>query len=410
MTRAKANPLLRTRQMILPPSQRSDAAHLLTAVAARGDFALPRCTGCGRFVWPIPEACPACLAEVTPAPAPRGGRVISATSAMVPAHPYFRVRAPWRVGLVALDCGPQAIVHLHPKADAGAKVELTLMLDRAGQAVLHAGPKGGDMASDPQWQEMVADPRDRRVLITDARHFAALPLARALAKAGAASIHLGLPEPWKPFAGRAELEAVPGVRLVELDVTSDRSVTDLAGDLAGRVEIMINTADLVRPGGLLGATAAVDAKAMADVVTQGLLRLARGFAPAMAFRGADGDRGAVAWVNLLSVYAKAHPPGWAGYAAAHAGALAMSHALRAELAAGGVRLMTVLSGPTGDPGFQTEPPPKVTAKALTDAILGGLNRGLEEVVVGDLARDLMARLEDNPKGVERAFWNRGAQG
>ena len=113
---------------------------------------------------------------------------------------------------------------------------------------------------------------------------------------------------------------------------------------------------------------------------------------------------------MLSVFARAHPPGWAGYAAAHAAALALSHALRADLAAGGVRLVTVLTGPTEDGWFQTVDPPKVTARALADAILKALTNGLEEVAVGDVAKDLLARLEENPKAVERELAQGGLTG
>ena len=399
--RKKANPLRRTRRPLLPPEARSRSAHLLTAAAARGRFDLPCCIGCGRVIWPMPEACPDCLSEVATAPAPRGARVISITTAEVPADSYFRERAPWRVGLVSMDCGPQAIVHMHPDAKAGDPVQLTLMLDRAGQAVLHAAPKGAAMQADPQYHEMTADPAARRVLITDARHLAALPLARALMDAGAHSVHLGVPEAWKPLPARAAFEAIAGVHLVELDVSSDRSVTDLAADLGGKVEILINTADLPRPGGLLGPTAQVQAREMSDVIAQGLMRLARAFGPAMAGRGADGPLGAVAWVNLLSVFGRATPPGWAGYGAAHASALALSQVLRAELGTGGVRLVTLLTGPTEDDWFQTMGPPRVTGTALAKAVVKALREGLEEVVVGDVALDLMARLEENPKAVER---------
>jgi NAD(P)-dependent dehydrogenase (short-subunit alcohol dehydrogenase family) len=364
-------------------------------------FELPCCIACGRFLWPVREACPACLADIVLSPAPRGARVVSATTAEVPADPFFRERAPWRVGLVGMDCGPQALVHLHPEAGAGETVQMTLLLDRAGQAVLHAGPMGADMQTDPQWREMTADPSGRRILVTDARHIAALPLAQALAEAGAAAIHVGVPEAWRPLPTRAAFQAVAGVRLVDLDVTSERSVNDLAADLAGRVEIVVNTADLPRPGGLMSPTAQTEARVMHDVVALGTLRLARAFGPAMMARGADGDRGAVAWVNLLSVFARAHPPGWAGYATAHAAGLALSQALRADLAAGGVRLATVLTGPTEDDAFQTLDPPRVTGRALAGAVLGALRRGLEEVVVGDVAVDLVARLEENPKAVER---------
>jgi hypothetical protein len=47
------------------------------------------------------------------------------------------------------------------------------------------------------------------------------------------------------------------------------------------------------------------------------------------------------------------------------------------------------------------PPPKVAPKALADAIVDGLKRGLEDIYVGDVAKDLYARLLDNPKAVER---------
>lgn len=399
--RVKKNPLLRTRRPLLPPSSRSRAAHLLTAAAAEGRFDLACCIGCGRYAWPVPEACPECLSELAARPAPRGGRVIAATTAEVPADAYFRERAPWHVALIQMDCGPQALAHLGPGARPGDAVTLSLVLDRASQAVLHAMPKGDDVMTDPQWRHMTADPRDRRILITDARHIAALPLARALLRAGAAGVTLGLSEAWKPLPGRADFEALPNVRILPLDVTSDRSVDDLARDIGGKVEILINTADLPRPGGLGLPTAATDARAMMETVSFGLMRLGRAFGPAMTGRAADGDSGAVAWVNLLSVFGRVPAPGLAGLSAAHAAALALSQAMRAELAAGGVRLMTVLSGPTEDAWFQTFANPKVGGKAMADAVLDGLRRGLEEVVVGDMARDLLERQRDNPKAVER---------
>ncbi len=404
--RPRKNPLHRTRQPLLPPGGRSRKAHLLTAAAAEGRFALPRCGACGTYSWPMVEACPDCLsADITAAEAPSGAVLLSQTSAEVPADPYFRERAPWRVGLVQMDCGPVALVHLHPEPQAGERLRLTLMLDRAGQGVLHAGPEnGGDMSTDKQWQEMTADPRGRRVLITDARHVAALPLARKLAAEGAAGIFMGLPESWKPLENRAAFEAVQGLRFVPLDLASDRSVEDLARAIGGKVEILINTADHPRPGGLMAPAAVTHTRACMETVAFGLMRLARSFGPALAGRGADGGEGApgaVAWVNVLSVFARATSPEMAGYAAAHTAALSLSHSLRAQLGGGGVRLMTVLTGPTEDDWFQLAPQPKVTGKALADAVVGGLMKGLEEVVVGDVARDLMARLAENPKAVER---------
>lgn len=400
--RSKKNPLRRARRPLLPPAARSRAAHFLTAAAAQGRFALPCCTACGTFVWPMHEACPTCLGEVALRDASRVATVLSVTSAEVPADLYFRERAPWRVGLVHTDAGPSALVHVHPSSAVGQKVRLTLVLDRAGQAVLYAGPdEEGDMPDDPQWQAMVADPKGRRVLITDARHICALPLAQALIKAGAVEVTLGLSEPWKPFAAQEALLAIPSVKIEPLDLGSDRSVEDLSAQIGGKIEILINTADVLRPGGMSAPSALSEAKAAMEIIAFGLMRLARSFGPAMVSRGADGSKGAAAWVNLLSIFGHAAPPALAGYGAAHASALAFSHMLRAELATGGVRLMTVLTGPTDDEWFQTFPPPRVSGAALASAIISGLQRGLEDVVVGDVARDLATRLAENPKAVER---------
>lgn len=399
------DPLRKTAAVLLPPAARSRKAHLLIPVAGRGGFELQHCGGCGRFLWPMHEACPSCLSAALPLePAPRGGRVISATTAEVPADSYFRARAPWRVGLVQMDAGPQALAHLHPGAGQGDRVRLALMLDRAGQAVLHAGPEQErDMGADPQWQEMVADPKGRRVLITDARHVAARPLAEALLAAGAAHVFLGLDEAWKPFPEAGKLAALPGVSVLPLDLRSDRSVADLATDIGGKVEILVNTADLPRPGPLMAPASAAQAREMMEVSAFGLMRLMRGFAPAMAARGADAAQdapGAAAWVNLVSVFGRVQHPGFAGYGAAHAAALALAPALRAMLAPGGVRLMTAVTGPTDIPWFDAFPHPKVNGRAIAAAILAGLKAGHEEAVIGDLARDWLDRHQENPRALE----------
>lgn len=405
----RKDPLKRSRQPLLPPGARSRAAHRLTAAAAGGQFALPRCAACGAWHFPVREACPECLSpDIVMEDAPVGAVVLSQTTAEVPADPYFRERAPWRVGLVKLDAGLTALAHLHPGGQAGDRVKMTLMLDRAGQAVLHAGPatQGENPMDDPQWREMVADPLHRRVLITDARSFAALALVKALLKAGAREVRLGLPEAWKPFDGAGALLALPGVSILPLDLGSGRSVAEHARDYGGKTEIVINTADHLRPGGALH-TELTTAREMMETLVFGPMRLAQALAPAMIGRGADGETGAAAWVNLLSIHACAPAPGLAAWSAAQAAALAWSHALRAEMAQGGVKLLNVLSGPTEDEWFQAWPLPRVGAAALARATVEGLKRGLEEVHVGDVAKDLQARLAENPKAVERELRQRG---
>ena len=81
--------------------------------------------------------------------------------------------------------------------------------------------------------------------------------------------------------------------------------------------------------------------------------------------------------------------------------LSASHALRAELRPGGVRVVNVFTGPLETEWFQTVPPPKVAPAALAKATVAALRCGLEEVFVGDIAEDIRARLAQNPKALER---------
>ena len=401
----KNNPLARTRQPLLPPMARSRKAHGLTLAAAVGRFRLQCCGECGRYAYPVRDACPFCLsADLRFKDAPTGGILLSETLIAATGDPYYREHMPWRTGLVKLDCGPSAVVHLHGDCGGpGSPLVLSLQLDRAGQAVLFARPvsETPNMEDDPQWREMTADPKHRRVLITDGRSPVTVFLVQALKKAGAVKIFVGIADRWKPFAEQAVLEAIGGVELVDLDLTSERSVQELAIDIGAKVEILINTADHVRPAHLFDAGAANAAREAMDHTVMGLMRLAQAFGPVMRSRGADGAAGAVAWVNLLSVHGLASNPQFGVHSATHAACLSLSHWLRGELRRGGVRVINTFSGPLDTEWFQTVPPPKVAPKTLADAVIDGLRRGLEDIYVGDVAKDIEARLFDNPKAVER---------
>jgi short-subunit dehydrogenase len=167
------------------------------------------------------------------------------------------------------------------------------------------------------------------------------------------------------------------------------------------VEILVNTADFVRPGGIISLPSFQDQRAMDDVIHLGLVRLARAFGPALMSRGSDGDHGAVAWVNILSVFALLPSASYGAYSAAHAAALSAARSLRSELRAGGVRVLNLFTGPTETEWFQEQPPPKVAPNQIGSAVAAGLRRGLEEIAVGDVANDLVERLLDNPKAAER---------
>ena len=114
-------------------------------------------------------------------------------------------------------------------------------------------------------------------------------------------------------------------------MTDTISVTELAAEIGGKVDILINTARFLRPGGLLTREDAVFARQEVKVNYLGLLRLAQALGPAMRSRGADGVSNAVAWVNILSVYAFSNRPDLGGFSASNAAALSLSQCLRAEM-------------------------------------------------------------------------------
>lgn len=400
----RKDPLARTRQPLLPPGARSRTAHGLTAAAAEGRFALQVCDDCGAVVYPPRDACPSCLSVRLPfRDVDPHGTLVARTTVRVAADNYFRERQPWPVGLVRLDAGPGVVAHLHGDVAEGGRVRLMAALDRSGAAVMMALPDRdtAHMSDDPVLREFTCDPRFRRVLITDGRSDAGQALARACADAGASLVLVGVADPWKPFAGEAALRAVDGVEIVPLDLTDSRSVTEQAAQNGARVDILINTAAHVRPGGMLDAAGVTLAREQLELRYLGLLRLAQAFGPVMRARGADGVTAAAAFVNLLSIHAMAAWPAYGVFSAVEAACLSAAQSLRSELRSGGVKVVNVFAGPLDSEWFQTVPPPKVAPAALARAVIDALRAGIEDVFVGDVAQDIRARLAANPKALER---------
>ncbi|MCP3468978.1 SDR family NAD(P)-dependent oxidoreductase [Bradyrhizobium sp. CCGUVB1N3] len=400
----RKNPLLRTRLPASPPRPRSRTSHGFTRAAAEGRFMLQRCEGCGAFAYPAREACPACLsAGLAFVDAPRRGTLLAETTARVPSDVYFRERVPWRIGLVKMDVGPTMVAHLHADCSEGAPVLMSFQLDKSGQAVAFARPEGEtpNMADDRQWREMTADPKFRRVLVTNGRSVVGQEAVAALKAAGAKTVFVGVAEPWRPFAGEKLLRGQEGIEVVTLDAADEKSATDLAADIGGKVDILVNTTEYVRPGGLLDRRGTSIARDEIDQAYLGFINLAQAFGPAMRMRGADGINNSVAWANILSVYALANWPAFGAYSASQAACLSLSHCLRAELRPGGIKVMNLFTGPVDTEWFQTVPPPKVAPRAVAQAIVSGLRGGLEEMYVGDVAEEIRQRLAANPKALER---------
>ena len=401
----RKNPLLRTPQMNLPPAARGRVALGLTAAAAEGRFMLQVCSECGATQYPPREACHQCLSPALRWQDQTGaGELLTETTLSHSNDLYFRERLPWRLGMVRLDAGPSVMVHLHGEVgEAPQRVRVGTRLDRAGQAVLIGYPEKGteNMADDPMLREMASDPKYRKVLVTDGKSATGQAVAHAMVKAGADLVWVGHAEPWKKLPGLAELAALPQVALVPLDVTDERSVSTLAGQIGGKVDIVVNTAELHRGFGIAARRGTDVAKAEMEVNYLGLLRLAQCFGPALKGRAADGATHATAWVNLLSIYALANFPPHGTFSASKAAALSLAQCLRAEMRAAGIRVINVFPGPIDDEWNQNLPPPKLAPAALASAIVKALKEGVEDIYPGDVAQEWLERWRHNPKVLER---------
>lgn len=413
----RKNPVLRTRQMNLPPWARGRTALGMTAAASEGRFELQVCGRCGAVQYPPRDACHRCLSPQLKWTTQTGeGELLSETVLHHSNDPFYRERLPWRLGLVRLDVGPTVIVHLHgdvaapPPFEPGRaaqadrpRVRVGARLDRAGAAVLIGFPaeESEHMADDKMLREMTSDPKFRKILVTDGKTEVGQALVRALVKAGAEIVWVGHAEPWKKLPGLDDIAALPQVTLVPLDLSNGRSVTELAGEIGGKVDIVVNNAEVHRAFGIAARRGTDIAKAEMDINYFGLLRLAQEFGPALKGRSADGTTHAAAWVNLLSVYALSNFPPHGTFSASKAAAHSLAQCLRAEMRPSGIRVVNVFPGPIDDEWNQNLPPPKVLPSTLATAIVKALKEGIEDVYPGDVAQEWVERWRENPKVLER---------
>jgi NAD(P)-dependent dehydrogenase (short-subunit alcohol dehydrogenase family) len=75
--------------------------------------------------------------------------------------------------------------------------------------------------------------------------------------------------------------------------------------------------------------------------------------------------------------------------------------VRAELAAQGTRVVAVMTGAVDTDMSRDFQGPKSSAAEVVQAVLAGLQRGDEEVYVGDMPGWINGALMQDPKGIER---------
>jgi NAD(P)-dependent dehydrogenase (short-subunit alcohol dehydrogenase family)/uncharacterized OB-fold protein len=382
----KRNPLSPLRAPKPLPSARSRAALGLAVGAAEGRFRLQICVDCGAVQYPPRELCVGCLGALRWRDVEPRGTLVAQTTTRISSEPWFRERPPWLSGIVELACGPKLVAHLHPDCAAGDAVNLSLKLDPAGRGAVYAAPD--EAGEDEQARRAFsADPGDRNVLIVDGRASTAPALARALEEAGAAHIYVGLSERWRPAP------SFEGCEIVALDVSDSQSSSDLAALIGDKVDILINNCDHFRAA----ASDAANARLAFEIHALGAMRLAAAFGPVLRARTGEAGRSSAAFVTIISALALLGSREHAAYAAAQAALRSINQTLRAESRAYQLRVVDVLTGPIDDEWRQAIRPPKVAPAALAAALVAALRGGLEEVVVGDVAREIHTKWAEDPR-------------
>ena len=188
------------------------------------------------------------------------------------------------------------------------------------------------------------DLSDCTVFVTGANRGIGRAIAQALAREPLAALLCGVRDPDR-FEPLAAPIAAAEVRAVRIDLSSRASVEDSVaglGDDLRRIDVLVNNAGQMT-GGLLEEQDMEQVYAMFQVNLVAVAHLTARVLPGMVER----RRGLV--VNNASISGYAAFPAASTYAAAKAGVVALSEALRRELKPAGVHVMHLVT-----PGVRTE--------------------------------------------------------
>ena len=181
------------------------------------------------------------------------------------------------------------------------------------------------------------------------------------------------------YAGTRQPMAHPDERVtpLPLDVTSPHQVKEAAEHI-GDLDILVNNAGIALYDDL--SDQAVLERHLA-VNLFGTYRVTQAFLPQLTR-----SRGAI--VNNVSLMALAPLPITPAYAISKAAAFNLTQSLRALLAARGVRVHAVLTGPTDTDmtrGFEI---PKATPESVARAIFDAVNHGEEDIFPDPMSQAL----------------------
>ena len=201
---------------------------------------------------------------------------------------------------------------------------------------------------------------DSAVLITGSNRGIGRALVDEALRRGARRVYAGTRVPWAHSDER--------VTSLPLDVTDAEQIREAAGRVES-LDILVNNAGIALYDDL-GDRSAIERHLAVNLF--GTYEVARAFLPQLTSSG-----GAI--VNNLSLNSLAPLPIIPAYSISKAAAFSLTQSLRALLAAQGVSVHAVLTGPTDTDMSRGLEIPKPSAQSVAQAIFDGLEKGEEDI-------------------------------
>jgi NAD(P)-dependent dehydrogenase (short-subunit alcohol dehydrogenase family) len=180
----------------------------------------------------------------------------------------------------------------------------------------------------------------KTILITGASTGFGRDTAETLAKAGH-TVYASMRDPNGKNKNHADELSKQGIKVVDLDVTSDASVDKAVSEVlksAGKIDVLINNAG-IGSAGVTEAFTAEQAKVIFDTNVIGLLRVTRAVLPSMRQKR-DG-----LIINIGSILGRVTFPFFGIYGASKFAVEALTDSLRYEVSQLGVEVVVVQPGP-----------------------------------------------------------------
>jgi len=241
--------------------------------------------------------------------------------------------------------------------------------------------------------EMQMQIKDTTAFVTGANRGIGRAIINSLLQQGAAKVYATA----RDQVGLDAIAKIGDARItpVRLDITDPAQATQAASQ-ADDVKLLINNAGSLTLGPILQATPE-DLRANMETNYFGTLNVTRAFAPVIAKIGG----GAI--VNQLSIVALASMPGLAAYNASKAAAWSMTQSIRADLSAQNIAVHGVYPGPVDTDMTRVFDVPKASPESVAQAILAGVQAGVEDIFPDDVSRGAYEAWCQDHKAVEAQF-------